>query len=68
MAIYRDTRVFCLSITGTENFQYCPLLTGLPDFSLCCATVVAHYTGKFSTAMEQLPTPNGDLGEMWKLY
>ena len=26
MAIYRDTRVFCLSITGTENFQYHPLL------------------------------------------
>ena len=26
MAIYRDTEVFCLSITGTENFQYRPLL------------------------------------------
>ena len=26
MAIYRDTGVFCLSITGTENFQYRPLL------------------------------------------
>ena len=26
-AIYRDTGVFCLSITGTENFQYRPLLT-----------------------------------------
>ena len=29
MAIYRDTGVFCLSITGTENFQYRPLLTPL---------------------------------------
>ena len=26
MAIYRDTEVFCLSITGRENFQYRPLL------------------------------------------
>ena len=26
MAIYRDTGVFCLSITGTEKFQYRPLL------------------------------------------
>ena len=26
MAIYCDTGVFCLSITGTENFQYHPLL------------------------------------------
>ena len=26
MAIYRDAGVFCLSITGTENFQYRPLL------------------------------------------
>ena len=26
MAIYRDTEVFCLSITGIENFQYRPLL------------------------------------------
>ena len=28
MVIYRtcDTGVFCLSITGTENFQYRPLL------------------------------------------
>ena len=24
MAIYRDTMVFCFSITGTENFQYHP--------------------------------------------
>ena len=27
MAIYRDTGVFCLSITGTENFLYRPLLS-----------------------------------------
>ena len=27
MAIYRDTGVFYLSITGTDNFQYRPLLT-----------------------------------------
>ena len=27
MAIYRDTGVFCLSITGTKNFQYRPLLS-----------------------------------------
>ena len=26
MAIYRDTGVFYLSITGTDNFQYRPLL------------------------------------------
>ena len=26
MAIYRDTGVFCLSITRIENFQYRPLL------------------------------------------
>ena len=26
MVIYRDTGVFYLSITGTENFQYRPLL------------------------------------------
>ena len=26
MAIYRDTGVFCLSITGTEKLQYRPLL------------------------------------------
>ena len=29
MAIYRDTMVFCLSITGTENFQYRPLLASV---------------------------------------
>ena len=39
LAIYRDTGVFCLSITGTENFQYRPLLVekaqsfGIVEFS-----------------------------------
>ena len=26
MAIYCDSGIFCLSITGTESFQYRPLL------------------------------------------
>ena len=29
MAIYSDTEVFCLSITGRENFQYRPLLASI---------------------------------------
>ena len=34
MATYRDTGVFCLSITGTENFQYRPLLATMLNYGL----------------------------------
>ena len=33
MAIYRDTGVFCLSITGTENLQYRPLLPKVQKYN-----------------------------------
>ena len=47
MAIYRDTEVFCLSITGTENFQYRPLLPLLQSFIANVLKCKAHLKGNF---------------------
>ena len=43
MTIYRDTGVFCLSITGTENFQYRPLLAIGEISSEFAVTMLTNY-------------------------
>ena len=42
MAIYRDTGVFYLSITGTDNFQYRPLLLHISQIKVIL-TLISSY-------------------------